>query len=510
MAVINAGDVIAGKYRVERVLGEGGMGFVVAATHVALESTVAIKFIRAGALATREASVRFLREAKAVVQLKNQHVAQVLDVGTLETGEPFMVMEYLEGCDLSELLKRRGSIPVTEASDYIVQACDALGEAHALGFVHRDVKLGNLFLTRGPSGVPMIKVLDFGLSKANVFGDKVTQVTVSAALLGSPRFMSPEQLQDPRTVDARTDVWSLGVVLYALVSGRPAFDGDTVGKLFAKVMTENPPHLGQLVPHLPPGFAEVVAGCLVKSREGRFSSVADLAAALSPYTSNPGRAQATANRTAAVLASSAVPQVAALAPGSQRSPNSQFPPSSQRPPNSQFPPGSQRSPANVPIAIRSGSGGSLGAMSAVPGPWEAQGAPSSNNGGKGGKLWLTGAPVAVALVAIGLVSGAMFMSRYRAASAIETPPPEARGDSPAANALPGPPDAPAQPFPPSGPQVIASGSTAAPRPAQARAPAPTTASQAGEPRPAAPTSPRSSAKPPGSPRPTNDMPTTPD
>ena len=381
MAVINAGDVIAGKYRVERVLGEGGMGFVVAATHLTLETPVAIKFIRDGVLGTREASVRFLREAKAAVQLKNQHVAQVYDVGTLDSGEPFMVMEYLEGCDLSDLFKQRGALPPAEACEYVVQACDALGEAHALGIVHRDVKLGNLFLTRGAAGVPIVKVLDFGLSKASPFGGGETGVTMSAAVLGSPRFMSPEQLQDPRTVDGRTDIWSLGIILYTLLAGRPAFDAETVGKLFAKVMGENPRPLEEIVPRIDPGLVAVVNACLQKSPEARNSNVADLASALSPYCMNPGRAQATAGRLAAVLAASRDANVVALAPGSPKARQPSLPPAST----------SGRSTSRE-----------LGSAWAQ-GPAVSQSAPKEIS-----RVWLG---LGVGLVVIGVAAGGFYVSR---------------------------------------------------------------------------------------------------
>jgi serine/threonine protein kinase len=381
MAVINAGDVIAGKYRVERVLGEGGMGFVVAATHLTLETPVAIKFIRDGVLGTREASVRFLREAKAAVQLKNQHVAQVYDVGTLDSGEPFMVMEYLEGCDLSDLFKQRGALPPAEACEYVVQACDALGEAHALGIVHRDVKLGNLFLTRGAAGVPIVKVLDFGLSKASPFGGGETGVTMSAAVLGSPRFMSPEQLQDPRTVDGRTDIWSLGIILYTLLAGRPAFDAETVGKLFAKVMGENPRPLEEIVPRIDPGLVAVVNACLQKSPEARISNVADLASALSPYCMNPGRAQATAGRLAAVLAASRDANVVALAPGSPKARQPSLPPAST----------SGRSTSRE-----------LGSAWAQ-GPAVSQSAPKEIS-----RVWLG---LGVGLVVIGVAAGGFYVSR---------------------------------------------------------------------------------------------------
>ncbi|HQY63032.1 MAG: protein kinase [Myxococcales bacterium] len=479
MAVINAGDVIAGKYRVERVLGEGGMGFVVAATHLTLEIPVAIKFIRDGALGTREASVRFLREAQAAVQIRNPHVAHVYDVGALETGEPFMVMEYLEGCDLSDLYKQRGALPPAEACEYVLQACDALGEAHSLGIIHRDVKLGNLFLTRGAAGVPIVKVLDFGLSKANPFGGGETGVTMSAAVLGSPRFMSPEQLQDPRTVDGRTDIWALGVILYTLLAGRPAFDAETVGKLFAKVMGESPPPLRELNPTLDPGLVAIVDRCLQKSLDARMPNVAELAAGLVPYCMNTAHAQTTAARLASLQPS---PPSAAGA-GATRHPTPTVPPASGR-----------------STSLELG------------GPW-AGAAPQPPPPEGSSRLWLG---LGVALAVIGVAGGAFYVSRNQVPTGhAEVVPVPAE---PPALPTVEPPTAPAvvgagvgkvasKSVVPAAPTVaspvVATGPTpaAAPRPTQGPKPAATPTTPTGP----APTAPTAAPKPkPASP----DIPTT--
>lgn len=306
-ASVKPGDVLAGKYRVERVLGAGGMGYVVAARHLQLDQLVAMKFLRKDALDNTEAGMRFLREAKAVVRLRNEHVAKVYDVGTLETGEPYIVMEHLEGCDLAALVKQRRLVPAGEAAAWVLQACEGLAEAHAIGIVHRDIKLANLFVTRGPSGGPLVKVLDFGVSKSNPLGDSEHEMTRTASMLGSPRFMSPEQMRDPRAVDPRSDIWSLGVVLYRLVSGRPPFEADTLGRLLTMVMHEQETPLSSLCKDLPPGFEHVVARCLQKNPAARFKNVADLAYALVPFLADPVRARSTADRIAAVLRSPTPP-----------------------------------------------------------------------------------------------------------------------------------------------------------------------------------------------------------
>ncbi|MBX3188780.1 MAG: protein kinase [Labilithrix sp.] len=316
MSSVRPGDVLAGKYRVERVLGSGGMGYVVAARHLQLDQLVAMKFLRRGqgSLDETEATGRFLREAKAVVKLRDEHVAKVFDVGTLETGDPYIVMEYLDGCDLSALAKQRGTLPPAEAVDYVMQACEALAEAHSLGIVHRDVKLANLFVTRGHAGTPLVKVLDFGISKVNPFGESEQEMTRTASMLGSPRFMSPEQMRDPRAVDARSDIWSLGVVLYRLASGKPPFEAETLGRLLTMVMHEAPDSLSVVRPDLPLGFAETVERCLEKEPERRYANVAELAYALVPFATDVQRARLVADRIAQTLSVAQLPRTVEIPP----------------------------------------------------------------------------------------------------------------------------------------------------------------------------------------------------
>src|SRR5580692_1093404 len=218
-APVSEGDLLAGKYRVERVLGAGGMGIVVAARHEQLDQMVAIKFVRDEALDNEEAVQRFLREARAAVKLKSEHVARVLDVGKLDSGAPYMVMEYLEGNDLGHILTEQGPMEAAAATDWILQACEAVAEAHAAGIVHRDLKPENLFLTNTVGGTQKIKVLDFGVSKSmGGASGELSNLTRTRAMLGSPLYMAPEQMRSSRDVDARADIWALGVVLFQLLT----------------------------------------------------------------------------------------------------------------------------------------------------------------------------------------------------------------------------------------------------------------------------------------------------
>ncbi|WP_437730054.1 serine/threonine-protein kinase [Sorangium sp. So ce1335] len=279
------GDVIAGKYRVEGVLGAGGMGVVLAAWHLVLERRVAVKFLLPEAASLPDAGARFLREARAAAALEGQHLARVLDVGTLDTGAAYMVLEYLTGEDLGQVLQTRGPLPLTEAADYLLQACEALAEAHARGIIHRDLKPKNLFLTRRPDGTPILKVLDFGLSKFIAKGDSAREASITATglTMGSIHYMPPEQIRSLKYADVRTDIWALGVILYRLLTGRHPFEGDGVAAVAAAIMVDTPPWLLTLRPDLPPEVATLVSRCLVKEPNARVQSVTEIARVLAPF-----------------------------------------------------------------------------------------------------------------------------------------------------------------------------------------------------------------------------------
>jgi serine/threonine-protein kinase len=282
--------MLAGKYRVEKILGVGGMGVVVAARHLQLQTKVAIKFLRPEMLASEEAVARFAREARAAVRITSEHVARVLDVGSLENGAPYIVMEFLEGGDLAAWLRQRGPLPVEQAVDFVLQACEAIAEAHALGIVHRDLKPANLFCIRGPDGLLSIKVLDFGISKVNE-GDSASgaSVTQTSTILGSPLYMSPEQMQVTRDVDVRTDVWALGVILYELLTQRAPFVGETFADICIRIASRPPTPLHDLRPDVPDGLEAVILRCLEKDRAARYANVAELARSLVPFGPERGR-----------------------------------------------------------------------------------------------------------------------------------------------------------------------------------------------------------------------------
>jgi serine/threonine protein kinase len=317
-APVQEGEILAGKYRVEKVLGVGGMGVVVAATHIQLEERVAIKFLIKEALGSGEAVARFAREARAAVKIKSEHVARVIDVGTLENGAPYMVMEYLEGGDLSQVLASRGTLPIEEAVEYILQACEAIAHAHALGIVHRHLKPANLFLIRRNDGTNAIKVLDFGISKVmpgkNASSDNA--MTRTRTVMGSPLYMSPEQMASTRDVDGRTDLWALGAILYELVAGQPPFNADTMPQLCALILNGPTPSLRSTRPLVPPALDAVLQRCLEKDPKRRYANIAEFAAALGDFA--PKRARTSIDRIARIIHAASMTEsgvVIAGAPG---------------------------------------------------------------------------------------------------------------------------------------------------------------------------------------------------
>jgi serine/threonine-protein kinase len=279
------GDVIADKYSVERVLGEGGMGVVYAARHLELDQRVAIKFLLPEIAQQGMAAERFRREARAAARIRGEHVCRVLDVGTLR-GIPYMVMEFLEGRDLADELARRGRLAPDEAVGYMLEACDAVAEAHAAGIVHRDIKPANLFLATRSDGSRHVKVLDFGVSKSLVDSSSGQHaLTVTSSVVGSPLYMSPEQLDSARDVDRRTDIWALGVVLYELMTGRTPFCGDSIPQLVNSVLHDQPPTVLSCQVTAPDGLEVALGRALAKQRDQRYASVAEFVTAIAPYAS---------------------------------------------------------------------------------------------------------------------------------------------------------------------------------------------------------------------------------
>jgi serine/threonine-protein kinase len=277
--------VLAGKYKVERVVGVGGMGVVLAARHLELDERVAIKMLLPTLSPLGEPATRFVREARAAIKIRNEHVVRVFDVGRLEGGAPYIVMEYLEGSDLSRLVEEIGPLRVEDAIEYVVQACEAIAAAHALGTVHRDLKPANLFLARTGDGRACVKVLDFGISKiAEGDAGSPRGLTSTSAIMGTPCFMSPEQLRSTRDVDARADIWSIGAILHALLTGDPPYDGESNADVSAKIIRDAPTPIRQIRPEVPKEVEDVILRCLEKDPSARFKDVAELAQALAAVT----------------------------------------------------------------------------------------------------------------------------------------------------------------------------------------------------------------------------------
>jgi serine/threonine-protein kinase len=276
---IEAGTVLVGKYRIESVLGRGGMGMVYRAQHLALGEDVAIKVLRRDVSLDEETVMRFLREAQSAVKLKSEHVARIQDVGACDDGLPFMVMEFLQGADLGQMVDAHGAMSIPVAVDLVLQACDAIVEAHSLGIVHRDVKPSNLFVSFRPDQSAIVKVLDFGISKSANGSDM--SLTQTQSMLGTPAYMSPEQMRSARSVDARTDIWSLGTVLYELVEARRPFEAESFSEMCVMVAVDAPARMTNATDIEP-----IITRCLAKKPQDRYPHVAELMRDLAPFAGN--------------------------------------------------------------------------------------------------------------------------------------------------------------------------------------------------------------------------------
>lgn len=339
MSELSPGQLIAGKYRIEAVIGQGGMAQVVSAVHTELEQRVAIKTLLPDHAVSQTTVNRFLREAKAAAKIRSEHVARVFDTGRLEHGAPYMVLELLDGTDLAKWVEDNGPMPVRDAVDAVIQACDAIAQAHAIGIVHRDLKPSNLFFTTKPDGTRLVKVIDFGISKQITLD---ASMTGTAEVFGSPQYMSPEQIRASRDVDGRTDIWALGVVLYELLTGEPPFTAESVLLLGGVILGQEPRPLKEFRDDVPAIVEATMQKCLRKNPDDRFATAVEIAEALVPFASDHVKALV-----------GSMPRLAAAAPISsqdpfkQSDPNLALPvPSSSSGPRSfpLSPPSSGRSP----------------------------------------------------------------------------------------------------------------------------------------------------------------------
>lgn len=424
MTTVNVGDVLATKYRVEKVLGIGGMGMVVAATHLELDQRVALKFMLPEAMRSEQAMDRFLREAKASVKLRSEHVCRVLDVGRLETGAPYIVMEYMEGQDFADTIQKKGRLLPSDAVDYVMQALEGLAEAHVNNIVHRDLKPGNLFVTSDNEGLPLVKVLDFGISKSSVAGS----ATRTGEIMGSPSYMSPEQMTSSKNVDARADIWAMGVILYQALTAALPFDGDTLPALCMSVMTNQPPPIEAHRPDVPPGLRAAIMRCMEKNPDARYRDVADLAAAIAPFGSDS--APASAVRIARVLRRSGASAAVS---------------------NNAMPATIIATPTPAPAGRVTTLGGSAGAV-------DASATPTSPSAAKLAFFGIGAAAIA-GVVVVMIFGGSRGSSNHNAASVTPSSQPEVSAQQPA----PAPTQAPTPTPPPA---------VAAPAPAPVEVPPP--------------------------------------
>ena len=287
------GDVIGGKYVIEGPCGRGGLAMVYSAMQLELDRRVAIKMLLPEWAGDAEVVERFLREGRASTRIHSEHVVRVFDVGTTEGGAPYLVLEFLQGHNLEDVVAHWGPIAVATAVDWVLQASEAIAEAHAVGVVHRDLKPANLFLTQRADGSSCVKVIDFGLSKLlepAVTGAGAAKITTASEVMGSPHYMAPEQLRATRDADARVDLWALGTVLHELITGLPPFVGHTVPEIYAAVLTQSPAAITSSRGPVPEGLQQAILRLLEKDPAARYANVAEMAHAIAPFGTPAARA----------------------------------------------------------------------------------------------------------------------------------------------------------------------------------------------------------------------------
>jgi eukaryotic-like serine/threonine-protein kinase len=333
-ATFPPGTVLLDKYRIVRELGMGGMGVVLSADHLQLGTRVALKFLLPEFAVQPDAAQRFVREARAATRIRSEHVARVLDVGALpgalvglpaprgpdgaeapQPGVPFIVMEYLDGVDLGRHLKSGAQLTIHEAIDFAVQAAEALAQAHAAGVIHRDVKPANLFLSRGADGTPVVKMLDFGIAKVvEETAQNNLELTKTRAVMGSALYMSLEQMRSTKTVDYRTDIYSLGITLYELLTHTHPFMAESFSELCVKVSLDPPDPISRHRPDITDELAEVIAQAYARYPDDRYPTVAAFAAALAPFAAEETQAMIAAIQRIERAASGERPMVRMLTP----------------------------------------------------------------------------------------------------------------------------------------------------------------------------------------------------